>query len=221
MASPVHELDVCFNHGGDDDHGEYLPPLLVIEESDDDCTRQMRSDMSAAKQVQMFRSSYQQRSQFVGRSVRSRKQLDIGIFDISRAHFMSEADRELFRENADEARAPGGDVVGWLNRSTYGFRDARNNGMRHWQSLLQSEGCAAGKANPALFFQHTANFARCPSRRRLQLSSTFVQSGGIQVQGSWHECWARVKDADDESVFKLFLCLTPSRVTWVDRPWPS
>ena len=51
MASPAHELDVCFLHGGDDDHGECLPPLRVIEESDDDCTRQMRSDMSAAKQV--------------------------------------------------------------------------------------------------------------------------------------------------------------------------
>ena len=28
-----------------------LLPLPVIEESDDDCIRQMRSDMSAAKQV--------------------------------------------------------------------------------------------------------------------------------------------------------------------------
>ena len=38
MASFAHELDVCFLHGGDDNHGEYLRPLLVIEESDDDCT---------------------------------------------------------------------------------------------------------------------------------------------------------------------------------------
>ena len=49
MASLVHELDVCFLLGSNDDHGEYLPPLLVIEESDDDCTRQMQSDVSAAK----------------------------------------------------------------------------------------------------------------------------------------------------------------------------
>ena len=40
----------CILHGGDDSD-EYLLPLLVIEESDDGCTRQMRSDMSAAKQV--------------------------------------------------------------------------------------------------------------------------------------------------------------------------
>ena len=51
MESLAHELDVCFFHGGDEDPDEYLFPLLVIEESDDDCTRQMRSDMSAAKQV--------------------------------------------------------------------------------------------------------------------------------------------------------------------------
>ena len=49
MASPAHELDVCFLHGGDNDHGEYLPPLPVIEESDDDCTRQVQPDMSAAE----------------------------------------------------------------------------------------------------------------------------------------------------------------------------
>ena len=51
MASPAHELDVCFLHGGEDDPDEYLLPLPVIEGSDDDCTRQMRCDMSAAKQV--------------------------------------------------------------------------------------------------------------------------------------------------------------------------
>ena len=50
MASLAHELDVCILHAGDDDHGQYLLPLLVIKESDDDCTRQMRSDVSAAKQ---------------------------------------------------------------------------------------------------------------------------------------------------------------------------
>ena len=49
MASSAHELDVCFFHGGDDDHGEYLLPLPVIEESDDDCTRQVQPDMSAAE----------------------------------------------------------------------------------------------------------------------------------------------------------------------------
>ena len=51
MASLAHELGVCFLHGGVDDPDEYLLPLPVIKEGDDDCTRQMRSDVSAAKQV--------------------------------------------------------------------------------------------------------------------------------------------------------------------------
>ena len=36
MASLAHGLDICLLHGGDDDQDEYLPPLPVIEESDDD-----------------------------------------------------------------------------------------------------------------------------------------------------------------------------------------
>ena len=36
---------------GDDDLDGYLLPLLVIDESDDCFTRQMRSDMSAVKEV--------------------------------------------------------------------------------------------------------------------------------------------------------------------------
>ena len=51
MARAVHKLDACFLHAGDDDPDEYLFPLPVIEKSDDDKTRQMRSDVSAAKQV--------------------------------------------------------------------------------------------------------------------------------------------------------------------------
>ena len=74
MASPAHELDVCFLHGGDDDDGEYLPPLPVVEVSDDDCTRQVQPDMSAAepwthrRSNQMFKSSHQKRSQLVPNS---------------------------------------------------------------------------------------------------------------------------------------------------------
>ena len=64
MARAAHKLDACFPHGGDDDPDEYLLPLPVIEESDDDCTSQMRSDVSAAEQVDP-KSSHQRRSQLV------------------------------------------------------------------------------------------------------------------------------------------------------------
>ena len=74
MASPAHALDVCFLHGGDGDQGEYLLPLPVIEESDDDCTRQVQPDMSAAEPTDppAFKSdvqiSHQKRSQLVPNS---------------------------------------------------------------------------------------------------------------------------------------------------------
>ena len=69
------------------------------------------------------------------------EQLEIGIFDISRAHVMPRADRELSIEPLDEANAPGeGDVVGRLNRGMYGARDASDDWTRDWPSLPQSEG---------------------------------------------------------------------------------
>ena len=69
MASPAHGLDVCFLHGGDDDQDAHVLPLPVMEESDGDCSRQVRPDMSAAEPMdhqcsnQVFRSSRQKRSQ--------------------------------------------------------------------------------------------------------------------------------------------------------------
>ena len=54
--------------------------------------------------------------------------MEIGIFDIARAHFVPKADRKFHIERPDEAKVPGdGDVVGRLNRSMYGFGNAGNN----------------------------------------------------------------------------------------------
>ena len=78
----------------------------------------------------------------------------LGIFDISRAHFMPMAERELYIEVPDEDKAEGeGDVIGQLNRNMYGFRDAASGWMKHWQKLLKEKGgYVVGEANPALFY---------------------------------------------------------------------
>ena len=82
----------------------------------------------------------------------SSDELMLGIFDISRAHFMPKAERELYIEIPKEDFCDGdGDVVGKLNRNMYGFRDAANGWFRDWQSLLASKGYKTGVANPALF----------------------------------------------------------------------
>ena len=81
-----------------------------------------------------------------------KEELVMGVFDISRAHFMPMAQRELYIEIPKEDLDEGdGDVVGRLNRGMYGFRDASNAWMKDWQDLLASGGYGVGTANPALF----------------------------------------------------------------------
>ena len=85
----------------------------------------------------------------------------LGIFDISRAHFMPMAERELYIEVPDEDKAEGeGDVMGRLNGNMYGFRDAASGWMKHSQKLLKEKGgYVVGEANPALFYKLKARGA--------------------------------------------------------------
>ena len=80
------------------------------------------------------------------------EELELGIFDISRAHFMPACKRELYIELPPEAVGPNdGDVVGRLRRNMYGFRDAANGWLEDWQKLLSDHGYRVGTANGALF----------------------------------------------------------------------
>ena len=45
--------------------------------------------------------------------------LQIGVYDISRAHFMSMAGRELYIELPDIDQGPNSDMVGKLNRTIW------------------------------------------------------------------------------------------------------
>ena len=79
--------------------------------------------------------------------------LELAIFDISRAHFMAKVDREIYVEVVDEDRVKGdGDCVGLLCKSMYGCRAASANWMKEWQDLLESETYQIGVANPALYY---------------------------------------------------------------------
>ena len=51
----------------------------------------------------------------------------LGFLDVKRAHFYSDATRELYVELPAEAKKPGEDVVGKLLKSLYGTRDAPLN----------------------------------------------------------------------------------------------
>ena len=110
------------------------------------------------------------------------EELEMAIFDISRAHFMPKCKRELYIELPPEDRVPGdGDVVGRLNRNMYGFRDAANGWSEDWQATLGGVGFKVGVANPALFHraseQHTATIFTC--------------WGDVQRWTTWQRRWAR------------------------------
>ena len=51
----------------------------------------------------------------------------LGFLDLKRAHFYSDATRELYMELPAEAKKPGEDVVGKLLESLFGTRDAPLN----------------------------------------------------------------------------------------------
>ena len=107
------------------------------------------------------------------------EELEMAIFDISRAHFMAPMDREACIELPHEDKLPeDGDAVGLLQRSMYGFRTASANWMTDWQATLEEGGCKVGVANPALFHRsedgsrggvHGDDFAVVGSRRALDL----------------------------------------------------
>ena len=78
------------------------------------------------------------------------EELEMAIFDISRAHFMAPMDREACIELPQEDKLPeDGDAVGLLLRSMYGFRTASANWMKDWQATLEQGGYKVGVANPA------------------------------------------------------------------------
>ena len=110
------------------------------------------------------------------------EELEMAIFDISRAHFMAPMDREACIEIAQEDKLPeDGDAVGLLLRSMYGFRTANANCMRDWQATLEQGGYKVGVANPELFHRsddgsrggvHCLVSIPCESRTDLALEVT-------------------------------------------------
>ena len=105
------------------------------------------------------------------------EELEMAIFDISRAQFMAPMDREACIELPQEDKLPeDGDAVGLLLRSMYGSRTASANWMRDWKATLEQGGYKIGVANPALFHNaekhcrggvHGDDFVVVGSRRAL------------------------------------------------------
>ena len=83
------------------------------------------------------------------------RRLKLAGYDISRAHFNAELNREVFAELPEELRAdfPGQDVVARLKKSWYGLQDASSLWQGDYSKLLVENGFAKGKSNGAVFYQ--------------------------------------------------------------------
>ena len=76
----------------------------------------------------------------------------LGFLDVKRAHFYSDATRELYVELPAEAKTPGEDVVGKLLKSLYGTRDAPLNWELQIRKVMVALGFKQGKSNPCIYF---------------------------------------------------------------------
>ena len=86
------------------------------------------------------------------------KPLRIGIFDVSRAYFYAPATRPLFIEIPVEDREEGDEnMVGQLELSLYGTRDAAQNWAATYTKFLMKIGFQRGKASSCNFVHKKRN----------------------------------------------------------------
>ena len=81
------------------------------------------------------------------------KPLKVGLWDISRAHFMEKAEREIYVKIPEEDRNDDDEepMVGLLQRSMYGTQDASNLFQQGYVKLLSASGFTFGSASYATF----------------------------------------------------------------------
>merc|ERR1711884_189382 len=76
--------------------------------------------------------------------------------DVSRAYFYAESIRPVFIQIPEEDRLPGDEgLVGRLNLSLYGTRDAAQNWSVEYTRTLRAAGFEPGKASPCNFVHKT------------------------------------------------------------------
>lgn len=78
----------------------------------------------------------------------------IMVNDVSRAYFCAPARRQVFVELAEEDKIDGEDMIGELNYSMYGTRDAAQNWGEECAATMEKAGFTRGKASPCTFNHH-------------------------------------------------------------------
>ena len=80
---------------------------------------------------------------------RQRKQLTLGVLDVSRAHFHPPAEREVYIDLPAEDAEPG--MVGLLKKTIYGTRDAAAQWEKFYGDVFEAAGFKTGLFSPCLF----------------------------------------------------------------------
>ena len=75
----------------------------------------------------------------------------IMVNDVSRAYFSAPARRQVFVELCEEDAVAGEDMIGELNYSMYGTRDAAQNWGEACASTMVKMGFVQGEASPCTF----------------------------------------------------------------------
>ena len=83
------------------------------------------------------------------------KKLKIAHWDISRAHFVPKAERDIYVELPEEDEMKKAGMVGKLLRTMYGTQDASRLWQKDYTELLVANTYRAGISNPALFYSAT------------------------------------------------------------------
>ena len=109
-----------------------------------------------------------------------RKRRLLGFLDVKRAHFYSDATREIYVELPAEAKKPGEDVVGRLLKSLYGTRDAPLNWELQIQRVMLALGFKQGKSNPCIYYHAGRDLRNCCTWRWfLQQQEHLTTSNGF------------------------------------------
>ena len=89
------------------------------------------------------------------RSREKGERIALGVADVRRAYFHSEARREIYVKLPHADYEEG--MVGKLNKSMYGTRDAAQNWEFEYVAFMEGAGCRSGEASPCNFYNQERN----------------------------------------------------------------
>ena len=139
---------------GDDKNPVYRSRIVVMEKRGKGEQGRVLTDAELFSAMPPLEAMRIQASTMVSKKVSKRgKKLKFAVFDISRAHFYEETQRDIYIQLPEAERD--GVHCGKLKRNMYGTQDAAARFSSGYSVLMASGGHVAGVSNPAVFHNVT------------------------------------------------------------------